>query len=250
MRQDMWHPGEDELIEHLVGDGDAAARRRIDAHLLTCTDCRRVGDEITGALTLVDTSVPEPPAGFERVMWARVQEGIAREARPSIWSWRQWVPAGALAAAAIAGVMLANRPAPPAVQVQEQAAAAPADAQTEMLARVLYTALDAHFQQTEMLLVELRNGSDRESIDYEQVTADELVSAGRLYRQTAQYAGRHRLVQVLDELEPLLVEVARGPDRMQAPERDWLRSKIEDDALLFKVRAAGNDVRERVVNPD
>ena len=248
----MWHPAEDELIEHLIGDGDAAARRRIDAHLLTCAECRRVGDEITGALTLVDTSVPEPPAGFERVMWARVQQGIARDARGSLWSWRHWVPAGALAATAIVGIALANQPAPgePAAGTSAEVAALAADAQTESLSRVLYTALDSHFQQTEMLLIELRNSSDRDSLDYEQLTADELVSAGRLYRQTAEYAGRHRLVQMLDELEPLLTEVARGPERMAAPEREWLRSKIDDDALLFKVRAAASDVRERVVNPD
>ena len=248
----MWHPGEDELVEHLIGDGDAAERRRIDAHLLTCADCRRVGDEITGALTLVDTSVPEPPAGFERVMWARVQEGIARDARASRWSWRHWVPAGSLAALALIGISLANQTAAPADPAAEQtAAAAPtAGAETEALSRVLYTALDSHFQQTEMLLIELRNSSDRDSLDYEQLAADELVSAGRLYRQTAEYAGRHRLVQMLDELEPLLVEVARGPERMAAPQRNWLRSKIDDDALLFRVRAAATDVRERVANPD
>ena len=249
----MWHPAEDELIEHLIGDGDAAEQRRIDAHLLTCADCRRVGDEITGALTLVDTSVPEPPAGFEQVMWARVQEGINRDARGSLWSWRQWVPAGALAATAIVGIALANQGATrvePGAGTPAPVTTASADAGTETLSRVLYTALDSHFQQTEMLLIELRNSSDRDSLDYEQLTADELVSAGRLYRQTAQYAGRHRLVQMLDELEPLLTEVARGPERMAGPERQWLRSKIDDDALLFKVRAAASDIRERVGNPD
>ena len=250
----MWHPGEDELIEHLVGDGDAAGRRKIDAHLLTCADCRRVGDEITGALTLVDTSVPEPPAGFERVMWARVQEGIARDARPTFWSWRQWVPAGALAAMALVGISLANQTGTPADPTQTGPETLPMEAaaqtDSDMRDRVLYTALDSHFQQTEMLLVELRNAPDRDSFDYEQVTADELVSAGRLYRQTAEFAGRHRLVQVLDELEPLLVEVARSPERWQTQKSAWLRSKIEDDALLFKVRAAGSDVRERVANPD
>ena len=249
----MWHPGEDELIEHLIGDGDPAERRRIDAHLLTCADCRRVGDEITGALTLVDTSVPEPPAGFERVMWARVQDGIARDARTSRWSWRQWAPAGSLAAMALVGIALANQGASPVEPAPAQTAAAArvaTDAETEALSRVLYTALDSHFQQAEMLLIELRNSSDRDSLDYEQLTADELVSAGRLYRQTAEYAGRHRLVQMLDELQPLLVEVARGPERMAAPQRNWLRAKIDDDALLFRVRAAASDVRERVANPD
>ena len=56
------------------------------------------------------------------------------------------------------------------------------------------------------------------------------------------------LALVLDELEPVLVELARSPERISVNDRRWIRSRIDDSALLFKVRAATSDIRERVAN--
>jgi hypothetical protein len=201
--------------------------------------------------------VPEPPAGFERVMWARIQQAIevdaaARQPWYASLGWRQWVPLGSFAALTIVGIALAMRPGPaPEPIVGSTVAQVPVEtADNDMQERVLYTALDDHFQQAEMLLVEVRNASERDSLTFESAAADELISAGRLYRQTAEFTGQQRVVQVLDDLEPVLVEVARSPERMNAGARQWLRARIDDDALLFKVRIAANDARERVSNPN
>ena len=204
-------------------------------------------EEITGALTLVNDSVPEPPAGFERVVWAHVQQRIAVLPVPSRWTWRSLVPAGAVAALAIVGIAVASRPqATPGIEVANapvQTAPRVENASTRDL--VLYTALDNHFRQTEMLLVEVRNASERDSLNYERMSAEELIASGRLYRMSAEDGGHPRLVQMLDELEPLLVEVARR-ERLSRNDRAWFKTRIEEDALLFKVRAATNDIRERV----
>jgi len=248
----MWHPTEDELIQHMIDDTDSRERRRVQGHLIACADCRSASEEITDALTMVDVTVPEPPSGFERVMWARVQQAIAGTPRES-WvrslGWRQWVPIGSFAALTIVGIALANRPGEAPVS-PTPAAETTVVADEQMQERVLLTALDSHFQQMEMLLVEVRNASERDSLGFESVSADELVAAGRLYRQTAEHTGEQRFLQLLDEVEPVLVEVARNPERLTASDRRWLRSRIDDDALLFKVRAAASDVRERVVNPN
>jgi hypothetical protein len=241
------HPTEDELIQHLCGEDDATGRARLQAHLDVCAECRLACEEITGALTMVNEAVPEPPDGFERIMWARVQQVIAAEPRLARWSWRQWVPAGALAAATIVAVLAVGRTEAPAPDAGAMQAAARTDDDTRLRDRVLYTALDSHFQQTEMLLVELRNAAEGDTLEFERVSADDLVAAGRLYRQTAEFAGYRNLAQVLDELEPVLVEMARSPEQMNARERAWLRNRIEEDALLFKVRAATNDIRERAI---
>jgi hypothetical protein len=253
----MWHPTEDELVEHLSGDPDRRERQRIDAHLVACGDCRQVAEEVNLALSLVETTVPEPPDGFERVMWARIQRAIETEAAPSPWyasfGWRQWVPLASFAALAVVGSAFALRPAPGVVPTGAEApiAVASADGDADDLQeRVLYTALDDHFQQAEMLLVEVRNASERDSLTFESAAADELISAGRLYRHTAEYTGQQRVVQVLDDLEPVLVEVARSPEPMNAGARQWLRARIDEDALLFKVRVAANDARDRVSNPN
>ena len=251
MRSVIGHPSEDELIQHLCGETNGSERDRLQDHLASCVECRVACEEITGALTMVNATVPEPPDGFERVMWARVQQAIADSPRPS--SWMRWtlthvVPAGALAATAIIGVTIVSRPAAPAVDQPGAVVAVSDNGDEPALDRVLYTALDSHFQQTELLLVELRNASDRANLSFERVSADELVSAGRLYRMSAQSAGHNDLAQVLDDLEPVLVEVARSPGRISTEDRKLLRSRIEQNALLFKVRAATNDIRERVAN--
>jgi len=248
----MAHPTDDELIEHFCGDASPGDGARIDAHLIECSDCRRAWDGLAAALTIVNDAVPEPPADFERVVWARVQTAIAAERR-STWTWRQWVPAGALAAAVLMGVALVNKdgvsPGPEAVP----AAATTADttaANVRQNERVLYAALDGHFQQTEALLVELRNAPDRDALGLERVTADDLIAAGRLYRQTAEFTGHPGLARMLEDLEPVLVEVARGADRLAERDRAWLRTRIDDDNLIFKVRAVSTDVRARVGQGD
>ena len=250
----MWHPTEDEIVEHLSGESQPSARQRLEGHLVACDECRDIAEEISTALSLVDTAVPEPPAGFERVMWARVQQALADTSRQpwyASFSWRQWLPVGAFAALAVLGISLAMRPgAGPAVPVEGAPVVAEVSSDDDLQKRVLYTALDGHFQQAEMLLVEVRNASERDSLMFESTTADDLVSAGRLYRQTAEYTGQQGVVQVLNDLEPVLVEVARSPERMNAGARQWLRTRIDDDALLFKVRVAASDARERVSNPN
>ena len=244
----MGHPTEDELIQHLCGENAAVDRARLQEHLELCAECRLACEEITGALTMVNDAVPEPPDGFERIMWAKVQQSIALVPAPSRWTWRSLMPAGAVAALTIAGIAFLSRPTPPIATTNLPQSPAVEDDGTRD--RVLYTALDNHFRQTEMLLVEVRNATERDSLDFERFSAEELLSAGRLYRMTAEDTGHPRLVQMLADLEPVLVEVARSPERISSNDRAWLRARIEDDALLFKVRAAKNDIRDRVGHAD
>ncbi len=255
---EMTHPTEDELIQHLCGEDGPRDRERLQDHLASCAECRLTCEEITGALTLVNDTVPEPPDGFERVVWARVQQHISVLPAPSRWTWRSLVPAGAVAALAVAGITIASQPAVltggPGATTDIARGTVPASGldggQPSTRDLVLYTALDNHFRQTEMLLVEVRNASDRDSLDFERLNAEELIAAGRLYRMTAEDGGHPRLVQMLDDLEPLLVEVARSPGRPSKTDRAWFRARIDDDALLFKVRAATTDIRERVGHAD
>ena len=243
----MGHPTEDELIQHLCGENASGDRERLQDHLELCAECRLACEEITGALTMVYDAVPEPPDGFERIMWAKVQQSIALVPAPSRWTWRSLMPAGAVAALTVAGIAFLSQPAPVATTNLAQTRAVEDDGMRD---RVLYTALDNHLRQTEMLLIEVRNASERDSLAFERESAEELLSAGRLYRMTAEDSGHPRIVQMLDELEPVLMEVARRSDGLTSNDRAWLRSRIEGNALLFKVRAATSDIRERVANAD
>jgi hypothetical protein len=202
-------------------------------------------DRLTAALIERDEAVPEPDADFERVMWARVRKSTTARRQ---WTWRMVVPAAALAATVLMAVLVARQlpsttPAPQPVGTSAANTVGAADQSSD---RVLLTALDEHLEQTEALLVELRNSTKSDDLRLERMTADDLVSAGRLYRQSAEFAGRPAVVRVLDDLEPVLVELARSPDRMGDQQREWLRARITDDNLLFKVRAMSTDLRDEV----
>ncbi len=241
------HVTDDELILHFYGEapGDAA---RVDAHLGECDACRTNWTTLQRTMRMVDSAeVAEAPEGFARVMWARVEPQLPkRAARLAWWSPRVWAPIAGLAAViaiAFAGGRLWPRLSQPAIPAATTDAA---DARTTR-ERVLLSALGEHFEQTENLLVEIKNTPDAARVDlsFEQQTARDLVAAGRLYRETAQQNGDMQLSSVLEDLERVLVDVAGSPDHMNAKDLKSLRARIEDDSLLFKVRALTTAVRER-----
>ena len=71
------------------------------------------------------------------------------------------------------------------------------------------------------------------------------MASGRLYRMTAEQIGKQHLAAMLEDLEPVLVEVARSPEKVNRNDLKSLRSQIDDEGLLFKVRAVTNEIRER-----
>jgi hypothetical protein len=93
--------------------------------------------------------------------------------------------------------------------------------------------------------VELVNSDPggRVDISAEQVWARDLLDANRLYRQAAR--GTPALAQVLDDLEPVLLEIANSPSRLTAAEFESLRARIEERSLVFKVRVTGAELRAR-----
>jgi hypothetical protein len=245
------HPSEDDLILLWYGEHGAAERARLDAHVRACTSCQAAWDEIGETLTLANTAdVPEPPDGFEAVMWARVSAALPP--RTSRWSWRVLVPAASLAAVVVAvsvSVWSARSAGPrddAAFGPTPETVAAKADESNDARERALFAALGTHFEQTELLLVELMNaplkGGD---FDFERSTAQDLVASGRLYRATAEQTGHRALVAMLEDLEPVLVEVARSPEQMNPDAVKSIRERIDDESLLFKVRAVVTDARER-----
>lgn len=240
------HVTDDELILHFYGEapGDSA---RIDEHLGECGDCLTNWTAWQQTMQMVDSAeVTDAPAGFERVMWARVQPQLPQRAsQPAWWSPRMWAPIAGLAAV-ITIAFLGGRLWPRAGQpVAPSGSTAAADAKTTR-ERVLLSALGDHFEQTENLLVEIKNTPDAHAdLAFEQQSARDLVAAGRLYRETADQNGDLQLASVLEDLERVLVDVAGSPERMNAQDLKSLRARIEDDSLLFKVRALTTAVRER-----
>ena len=251
MKSTDMHPTEDDLILHYYGEAGISqagtSENRIDAHLASCDACRGAFHALQRVMEAIDTApVPEPGPGFERTVWARLQESIEAPRAVSRWAWfspRALVFAGGLAAVVI-GVLVWQ------LTLVYSPGAGPqtvADAEAHR-ERVLLTAVSDHIEQSELVLVELANAEPQEGdldVSLERSAADDLVSAGRLYRETARQTGDFHLASLLDELELVLVEIARGPEALSAQQLQGLRNQIDDQELIFKLRVLAADVKAR-----
>ena len=100
--------------------------------------------------------------------------------------------------------------------------------------------MESHLAGSERLLTRVTNAAptDAAALAEESVWAGALVSSNRLYRAAAERSGQRRIVALLDELEPLLLELAHSseaaPDDLAAAQR-----RIEQTDLLFKLRVTG-----------
>ena len=112
--------------------------------------------------------------------------------------------------------------------------------------RVLLIAVGDHLERSQMVLVELAHAETRGSLDIsaERQLADDLVASNRLYRQTAVQMGRTNVAGLLDELERVLVEVARGPSMVNMRQLAAIQQQIEAQGILFKMKVIGSDIRQ------
>jgi hypothetical protein len=251
------HVTEEELILHFYGER-RSEEAAVDAHLSECADCQAAWRGLREALQMVDdAAVPEPAAGFEQAMWARVQRALPAQAparRPERWVGSLGSLASLAAAAAVVlavglgGYALWPKRAPVSGPVRGQTARATLVKATGAAdrERVLLTALNNHFQQSELLLVELMNAPETGGdLAFERQTADDLLDSSRLYRASAQQNGNPRLAAMLQDLESVLVEIARSPTPVNRNDFNSLRARIDNDSLLFKVRAVSKQIQDR-----
>jgi hypothetical protein len=106
--------------------------------------------------------------------------------------------------------------------------------------------LTEHLEASQRILLELANRESAGDIDVrdEQQRAEELLEGNRLYRLAATRQGQRALASVLDDLERVLLDVARGPTQLSPRDRDGLRARMEEQGLVFKVRVLEQRLRE------
>jgi hypothetical protein len=247
------HLTEETLVLAHYRDLPPLEQAAADAHLQSCEPCRDAEQRLVQTLGLVDEApAPEPPPGFERVMWARVEAALP-ERRPA--GWRAWLaPRWTLAAGAAALVAVAfvtgrwsGTPVTP-TPASETSAVMPA---REMQERVLLVAAGDHFDRTQMVLAELVNADPAQVgiLDAERARAADLVSTNRVIRQSAAAAGDDVMEGLLEDLERVLLEVANGGGDDTAAELETLKTRIESRGILFRLRVVTSDVRQREAQP-
>lgn len=251
------HPSDESLVLYLLGD-----ERDHDAlheHVQGCERCRAETERLRALLGRVEEMpVPEPDAGFEERIWARRSAALAERASETgagvggddragrvvpFWSLGRLALTGAIAAslvvAFLAGLYMPR---------SEEASLRPEEAGPRG-DRVLLVAVGDHLERTRMVLVELSNASDPEIFRAQQVQARSLIGDNRLYRQTARLSGQSDVAEVLDEVERVLLEVARSSDEIPAEELAWLRQRVTERDLLFKVSVIEGSARQGAERP-
>jgi len=111
-------------------------------------------------------------------------------------------------------------------------------------------AVGDHLERSQMLLVEIMNADSdaKGTLDFsdEQQQARDLLDANHLYRLSAQHVGDPQVARVLDDLGRVLAEIANGPTELSPGDLKEIRSRIQSQELLFKIKVVGSEVDSKV----
>lgn len=235
------HPTEEELVLHYYGEG--VGRPAIEQHLDLCDSCRLLYHSLGGTLDRIqEIPAPERGPGYEDRVWGRLQPALPAGSRYPMFTpaWR-WAAAGLVFAALLVAAFLAGRSSQPAPQIVQ----APDDSSARE--RALLLAVGNHLERSQMVLTELANARPRGPLDisFEQERAVDLLGENRLYRQSAAGAGDALMAAVLDDLERTLLEIEHAPSRMSPAELSDLRTRLQAEGLLFKLRVLASTVQNQ-----
>lgn len=239
----MKHLSEEQIVLHCYGDAEDAGE--VDRHLGECPRCQGEFQRVRQLLQQIEpVEVPEPPAVFEEKAWLKLRDRLPAKRfgfRQWLLSPPRWAVAGTVALLLVAA-FLAGRYGPGRV------APVPNSANAVNPQRVVLVAVGEHLERSQMLLVEIMNTDAEGAVDLssEQKQARDLLDANHLYRVSAQRTGDPQIEKLLDELGRVLTEIANGPSDLSPADLQQIRSRIQSEGLLFKVRVVGSEVNSIV----
>jgi anti-sigma factor RsiW len=264
----MTHPTDETLNDYLERELSPADQVRVATHLETCADCARVVADIQQIVREASALGPLDPPPH---VWTRLAQSLddsreslgasqsaAHSLEPTadspqptphrLWPRFAWAMATAavVVLAFVTGRFVHDREQQNAPQQAAENTPLPAAVdRADVRERVLLIAVGDHLERSQMVLVELAHAETRGRLDIsaERQLADDLVASNRLYRQTAQEMGQANVAGLLDELERVLVEVARGPSTVSMQQLADIQQRIESQGILFKVKVIGSEIR-------
>lgn len=251
----MSHLSQEEFVLSYYGEPELAADR--SEHLAHCDTCIA---ELAGLASVLDrvtpVEVPDPGDDYEARVWDRLQWRLRGEKKRDPIKWVK----AALIAATVAIAFLAGLLWAPGRRVDEPTSVATNTTTntTTPLAgsktgadstRILLVVVGEHFDQSERVLVELTNltPDGKTDITTERERAEELLASNRLYRRTALDRGEEDVATLLDELEPVLLQIAHAPAEIGAEELRSMQKRVETKGLVFKLRVVRADVHRNAV---
>lgn len=249
-----------DLILYHYRDGlDAAELAAIAQALEQSPALRARYAVLTATLQAADAQpLPRPGAGFEQRLWqgldARIEAAAPRRAPPHAREGgtgrgrhstarrplRLAASALALVGALGLGFLLGRQPADgPVAPVTRTGGANPTGVGTgdTLSSRVLDAYVAAHLRETEGVVLTAVNSESTGLLAGNRELAAGLIDSNRLYAQAAARAGNARLANFLQQLEPLLIELANPPGAGPIQDSAGLRDYVDKTDLLFQLRA-------------
>jgi hypothetical protein len=255
------HLNEEQLLDYRYGDlAESAAA--VGEHLHECALCRTSYEALQGVLAMVEAlPVAEPGPHFEARMWNKIAPKLARPgfdwSKLTAWMTPKTLIICGTVAALLVVAFYAGRgtrtpyDAPITPQVADNTGT---NAPGQVRERILLVAVGDHLDRAQSVLLEISNaetsgaGIKRDQvvdISQQQERAQEMLISNQLYRQTAVHSGNNDVASVLDELEPVLLEIAHSPSKVSSSELEELQRGIESRGLMLKIRVLDSTVRNK-----
>ena len=239
----MNHLTEEQLIEHYYGESPQPTR--IDHHLRDCSQCAETYAALRNDLAAIEPITPPTRnAQYGEQVWQSIRNFVPvyEQKQQSVWTRLTNLKALTFATACallvavafFAGRQWENHQHPP--QIQSAANNAPRQP-------IVLVVLGDHLDRSERLLVELKHADSTEAAAPVKAEAQDLLSANRLYRESAAKSGDPALAAALDRLERVLVEIANEPDNANPARLAELQKELNTDGLLFEVRVLRSRVQ-------
>ena len=223
------------------------------AHLDGCEACRAELGRIAEVLDRIAApEVPEPDADYETRVWQRLSWRLRGEKkRAKRTEWMRWGAVAAVVVVAFVSGLLWKRDQKAVVDMRPiPGGIQPVNNQPnnqQQRDRILLVVVNNHFDESERILVELTNLKPEEGLDIgpERERAEALLASNRLYRHTAEGRGEENVATLLDDLEPVLLQIAHAPSQLTAEELRRIQKRVEAKGLVLKLRVVRASVRAK-----
>jgi len=224
-----------------------ASQKDIDDCLKSKAQCEQL-DQLEADMSAIEQAQNQHqlPADYGQQLWQKIadqleQPAAAASRRPWLASLREWflVPQYSIASMALVlGLVLtafwAGR--------NQTDGLINDTLQSQLLAQNI----QLHLTQSEIFLTQVKHGTG--SID-QQATAQRLLSSNRIFKQALANQEGHFTNQLLQDLEPILVEYANGApatsgDQNQQPKANWVSDQNARD-LMFQIKTMKRQLAQK-----
>jgi len=240
----MNHLTEEQLIEHYYEESPQSAG--IVQHLRACNRCAETYAELRSDLDAIEPiTAPARAASHGEQIWQSIRNSVPVYEQKQQRLWQPFSNLKALsfatactfliAVAFFAGRQWENHQRPPQIQTA---------ANNRNRQPIVLVVLGDHLGRSERFLVALKHGDSAESTALVKAEAQDLLSANRLYRESAIESGDPAFAAALDRLERVLVEIANEPDNASPARLAELQKELNTDGLLFEVRVLRSHVQD------